>query len=414
MPIAGWRECVTQALSVAEIRDWSADLIDGDDPLLLEQIQARLLARRGVWAAPEEILVTVGAQQALYLLATLLVGAETTVGVEDPGYPDARNIFASRSAHVVRAAARRRGPGAVAVAGRLRARLSDAVVPVPDQRHDAARAAAGVARLGRHARSRADRGRLRDRDGHGEPRAAGAEEPRCRRTRRLRREPVEDARPRHPAGVHRRQPRADRRGARAAPPDAAPSRREQRALGRPVPGDGLSRRAAAAHPPDLCRACGCRRRGACRAPAGGPLSGNQRRVVVLAALPRRDRHAGAGAGCRAPRRADRAWRRLLRRRRLRHGITRGWDSRRSPPNASGPAYASSPGRLRTSRRRRAAASRARGVDPRHRGANPFGRRLALAPAIALRCGIRRPGPQEIRRCASACPRKSRCWRTASA
>jgi GntR family transcriptional regulator/MocR family aminotransferase len=101
MPIAGWRECVTQALSVAEIRDWSADLIDGDDPLLLEQIQARLLARRGVWAAPEEILVTVGAQQALYLLATLLVGAETTVGVEDPGYPDARNIFASCSAHVV-------------------------------------------------------------------------------------------------------------------------------------------------------------------------------------------------------------------------------------------------------------------------------------------------------------------------
>jgi len=101
MPVAGWRECVTQALSVAEIRDWSADLIDGDDPLLLEQIQARLLARRGVWAAPEEILVTVGAQQALYLLATLLVGAETTVGVEDPGYPDARNIFASRSAHVV-------------------------------------------------------------------------------------------------------------------------------------------------------------------------------------------------------------------------------------------------------------------------------------------------------------------------
>jgi len=101
MPVAGWRECVTQALSVAEIRDWSADLIDGDDPLLLEQIQARLLARRGVWATPDQILVTVGAQQALYMLATLLVGAETTVGVEDPGYPDARNIFASRSAHVV-------------------------------------------------------------------------------------------------------------------------------------------------------------------------------------------------------------------------------------------------------------------------------------------------------------------------
>lgn len=100
-PVTGWRECVTQALSVAEIRDWSADLIDGDDPLLIEQIQTRLLARRGIWAAPEEILVTVGAQQALYLLSTLLTGPDSVVGVEDPGYPDARNIFAVRPARVV-------------------------------------------------------------------------------------------------------------------------------------------------------------------------------------------------------------------------------------------------------------------------------------------------------------------------
>ena len=78
MPIAGWRECSNQALSVSEIRGWAADLIDGDDPLLLEQIQARLLARRGVWATPDEILVTVGAQHALFLLATLLVGPATS------------------------------------------------------------------------------------------------------------------------------------------------------------------------------------------------------------------------------------------------------------------------------------------------------------------------------------------------
>jgi GntR family transcriptional regulator/MocR family aminotransferase len=101
MPIAGWRECCNQAMSVSEVRGWAADLIDGDDPLLLEQIQARLLARRGVWATPDEILVTVGAQHALFLLATLLVGADTAVGVENPGYPDARNIFAARGAEVV-------------------------------------------------------------------------------------------------------------------------------------------------------------------------------------------------------------------------------------------------------------------------------------------------------------------------
>jgi len=101
MPVAGWRECSIQALSSVEARTWAGDLIDADDALLIEQIQTRLLARRGVWAAPDEILVTVGAQHALFLLATLLVGSATTVGVEDPGYPDARNIFGSRTPSVV-------------------------------------------------------------------------------------------------------------------------------------------------------------------------------------------------------------------------------------------------------------------------------------------------------------------------
>ncbi|CAG0998177.1 HTH-type transcriptional regulator TauR [Burkholderiales bacterium] len=101
LPIHGWRECSLQALSGAEVRGWAGDLIDGDDALLIEQIQTRLLARRGVWASADEILVTVGAQHALFLLATLLVGPATTVGVEDPGYPDARNIMASRTPSVV-------------------------------------------------------------------------------------------------------------------------------------------------------------------------------------------------------------------------------------------------------------------------------------------------------------------------
>lgn len=101
LPIPGWRECSLQALSGSEVRGWAGDLIDGDDALLIEQIQTRLLARRGVFASADEILVTVGAQQALFLVATLLVGPATTVGVEDPGYPDARNIMAARTPSVV-------------------------------------------------------------------------------------------------------------------------------------------------------------------------------------------------------------------------------------------------------------------------------------------------------------------------
>ncbi|MGI9511092.1 MAG: PLP-dependent aminotransferase family protein [Geminicoccaceae bacterium] len=97
-PINDWRECVRQALSVLEIRGWSADLVDGDDPELVEQIRTRVLPRRGIWATPDEIMITLGAQQALYLLAELLIRPDLVVGMEEPGYPDARNIFALKSA----------------------------------------------------------------------------------------------------------------------------------------------------------------------------------------------------------------------------------------------------------------------------------------------------------------------------
>ena len=60
-----------------------------------------MLPRRGVWVSADEIVITIGAQQALYLLADLLITERTTVGMEDPGYPDARNIFASRTARIV-------------------------------------------------------------------------------------------------------------------------------------------------------------------------------------------------------------------------------------------------------------------------------------------------------------------------
>jgi len=92
-PVADWRECSRQALSVGAIRGWARDGVDRDDAALIEQIHTRLLPRRGVWASPDEILVTVGAQHALYLLANLLFDERTTVGIEDPGYVDVRNIF---------------------------------------------------------------------------------------------------------------------------------------------------------------------------------------------------------------------------------------------------------------------------------------------------------------------------------
>jgi GntR family transcriptional regulator / MocR family aminotransferase len=99
-PVAEWRECSRRALGSAELKGWGPDLIDGDDPLLVEQIRSRLLPRRGVWVTADEVMVTIGAQHALFLLASLLVGPATTVAMEEPGYPDARNIFSMRTSRI--------------------------------------------------------------------------------------------------------------------------------------------------------------------------------------------------------------------------------------------------------------------------------------------------------------------------
>ena len=91
-PAASWRESVAAASSRSSIADWAGDLIDEDDPDLIEQVCAQVLPRRGVWAARDELMITLGAQQALYLITRLLVGPGTTVALDDPGYPDTRNM----------------------------------------------------------------------------------------------------------------------------------------------------------------------------------------------------------------------------------------------------------------------------------------------------------------------------------
>jgi GntR family transcriptional regulator/MocR family aminotransferase len=100
-PVAAWRLCSRQALSLPAIESWSEDSFVEDDPLLIEQIRTHVLPRRGVRAAPDEILITLGAQNALFMVAQLLAGPGTRFGFEEPGYVDARNIFAMTGADIV-------------------------------------------------------------------------------------------------------------------------------------------------------------------------------------------------------------------------------------------------------------------------------------------------------------------------
>lgn len=91
-PLTPWREAVKLAQRSGIVRSWTGDNVDADDPLLIEQLQKWVLPRRGIWVSPDQILVTVGAQQALYIAAALLLNHDRIVGVEQPSYPDIRNI----------------------------------------------------------------------------------------------------------------------------------------------------------------------------------------------------------------------------------------------------------------------------------------------------------------------------------
>lgn len=88
-----WRDCGRIAASGAHMRSWVDDQVMVDDPLLVEQIVQRVLPRRGIKAGEGEILITVGTQSSLYMLGCLLGRPGQVVGLEDPGYVDARNIL---------------------------------------------------------------------------------------------------------------------------------------------------------------------------------------------------------------------------------------------------------------------------------------------------------------------------------
>lgn len=92
-PLANWRKCSADILSqkkaVHVISDYSYD--DCDE--LLTEIQTRILPSRGIVANKDEILLTSGAQQAIYLTSAIFGKSGRSIAVEDPCYPDAKNLF---------------------------------------------------------------------------------------------------------------------------------------------------------------------------------------------------------------------------------------------------------------------------------------------------------------------------------
>ncbi|MDH0704540.1 PLP-dependent aminotransferase family protein [Pseudomonas toyotomiensis] len=99
-PLERWREVSRKNLSGERDQGWLGDRFDRDDEQLIEQLRTRVLPKRGIWARADEILVTLGSQNALYLLASLLMARGVRVGVENPGFRDAASIFDLHGAKV--------------------------------------------------------------------------------------------------------------------------------------------------------------------------------------------------------------------------------------------------------------------------------------------------------------------------
>lgn len=100
-PIKEWRDANNRANATCEIYQWSELQGKQDDPMLLDEIRTKILPRRGVQASRDEILITVGSQQALHLITQLFVDNSVTVALEEPGYPEMRELLLQQGANLL-------------------------------------------------------------------------------------------------------------------------------------------------------------------------------------------------------------------------------------------------------------------------------------------------------------------------
>src|SRR5690349_7347075 len=100
-PFAIWRRLAARALRALAKEPAAYSAASGRAPLR-DAIAHHVSFARAVACAPEDIVVTSGAQQAFDVLARILVTpGRTVVAIENPGYPPQRTAFAAAGAKVV-------------------------------------------------------------------------------------------------------------------------------------------------------------------------------------------------------------------------------------------------------------------------------------------------------------------------
>ena len=95
-----------------ELREIAASVLRGSDPTVLQyghtrgyrpllEVFVEVLGERGIRAAPENVIVATGSQQALDLCARVFVDPGDAVLVELPTYTGAITAFGNQHAHLV-------------------------------------------------------------------------------------------------------------------------------------------------------------------------------------------------------------------------------------------------------------------------------------------------------------------------
>jgi GntR family transcriptional regulator / MocR family aminotransferase len=100
-PVSAWMRCLREAMFHPHVYYSLQDSLGVDDQLLVEMIRRHLLPGRGIEADDSQIMITDGSQHGLDLLARLLLGKDSRVAFENPGYLDARHIFLRNGAEIV-------------------------------------------------------------------------------------------------------------------------------------------------------------------------------------------------------------------------------------------------------------------------------------------------------------------------
>ena len=97
---SNWRQCALMALGAKDFSSLTSDYYDQDDIELIEFILRHSLPRRGITASTDQVLVTMGAQNALWLATQVLLNQRRTAAIENPSYPPLRDILDQSRCHV--------------------------------------------------------------------------------------------------------------------------------------------------------------------------------------------------------------------------------------------------------------------------------------------------------------------------